>query len=94
MKREDRQGGRNSLKRRAGDRPGTLTNFPPLLRERARSLVIGAACFIMFSPEHVIGQCNAAVIGASPTLEARNALGKWLDCIAQKLPEACIQGLA
>jgi hypothetical protein len=48
----------------------------------------------MFSPEHVIGQCNAGVIGASPTLEARNALGKWLGCIAQKLPEACIQGLA
>jgi hypothetical protein len=37
---------------------------------------------------------TSGVIRASPTLEARNALGKWLDWIAQKLPEACIQGLA
>jgi len=51
--------------------------------------VIGAPMFIISTPDLVIAQCKAGVIGAFPSLNARPeaALDEWLERIAHELAE-------
>ena len=59
---------------------------PPLLR-RLRLPVIGAPMFIASTPELVIAQCTAGVVGSFPALNARPApvLEEWLKRIVDAL---------
>lgn len=67
--------------------------IPETLRRGLALPVIGAPLFIVSTPELVIAQCKAGVIGAFPALNARPAgeLERWLDRIDGALadcPEA------
>src|ERR1700674_2162178 len=63
--------------------------LPSVLRQRLRLPVIGAPLFIVSSPDLVIAQCKAGVVGAFPALNARPApaLGEWLERITTELGE-------
>jgi nitronate monooxygenase len=63
--------------------------LPSILRTRIRLPVIGAPLFIISSPELVIAQCKAGVIGSFPALNARPAhlLGEWLRRVTNELKE-------
>ena len=63
--------------------------LPSILCTRLRLPVIGAPLFIISSPELVIAQCKAGVIGSVPALNARPAhlLGEWLQRITDELNE-------
>ncbi len=62
--------------------------LPPILR-RLRLPVIGAPLFIVSSPDLVIAQCKAGVVGSFPALNARPApvLEEWLKRIIGELGE-------
>ena len=61
-------------------------SLPPLLR-RLRLPVIGAPLFIVSSPELVIEQCKAGIVGSFPALNARphSLLDEWLHRITEEL---------
>ena len=62
---------------------------PPQLTRGLRMPVIGAPLFIISNPELVIAQCKAGIIGAMPSLNAREPerLEDWLERISQALAE-------
>ncbi|MDP8916757.1 MAG: nitronate monooxygenase family protein [Pseudomonadota bacterium] len=61
--------------------------LPPILRDRLRLPVVAAPLFIVSSPELVIAQCKAGVVGSFPALNARPAsqLDEWLHRIREAL---------
>jgi nitronate monooxygenase len=61
--------------------------LPPLLRDRLRLPVIASPLFIISTPDLVIAQCKAGVVGAFPALNARPAslLDEWLHRITEEL---------
>jgi nitronate monooxygenase len=63
--------------------------LPGVLRQRLRLPLIGAPLFIISTPDLVIAQCKAGVVGSFPALNARPApaLGEWLDRITAELRE-------
>ena len=60
--------------------------LPPLL-SRLRLPVIGAPLFIVSSPDLVIAQCKAGIVGSFPALNARpqSLLDEWLHRITEEL---------
>lgn len=65
-------------------------SLSPTLSERLALPVIGAPMFIISSPELVIAQCRAGIVGAFPALNARGegTLDAWLSAIRSDLAEA------
>jgi nitronate monooxygenase len=63
--------------------------LPCVLRQRLRLPVIGSPLFIISSPDLVIAQCKAGVVGSFPALNARpaSALSEWLERITTELRE-------
>ncbi len=61
--------------------------LPELLQGNLRLPVIGAPMFIVSTPDLVIAQCKAGIVGAFPALNARpqSALDEWLDRITSEL---------
>ena len=61
--------------------------LPPVLHERLRLPVIASPMFIVSSPELVIAQCKAGVVGSFPALNARPAsqLDEWICQIIEEL---------
>src|SRR5512143_3741635 len=61
--------------------------LPPVLRDRLRLPVIGSPLFIISTPDLVIAQCKAGVVGSFPALNARPAslLDEWLHRITEEL---------
>ncbi len=64
-------------------------NLPEILKENIRLPVIGAPMFIASTPELVIEQCKAGIIGAFPALNARpqHMLDEWIAQIKEALAE-------
>jgi nitronate monooxygenase len=62
-------------------------SLPPILRDRLRLPVVGAPMFIVSTPELVIAQCKAGVVGSFPALNARprEAFAQWLERIESAL---------
>eukprot|EP01036_Dinobryon_divergens_P046179 gene46179-61753_t len=54
--------------------------LPPVLRDRLRLPVIGSPLFIISTPDLVIAQCKAGIVGSFPALNARppELLDTWL----------------
>jgi nitronate monooxygenase len=46
-------------------------SLPPLLRDTLRLPVIGAPMFIVSTPDLVLAQCRAGIVGSFPALNAR-----------------------
>ena len=63
--------------------------LPPVLRDRLRLPVIGSPLFIISTPDLVIAQCKAGIVGSFPALNARPAslLDEWLHRITEELAE-------
>ncbi len=63
--------------------------LPTALRGKMRLPVIGAPLFIVSTPELVIAQCKAGIVGSFPSLNARprEMLGEWLTQIGTALAE-------
>ena len=61
----------------------------PALFDRLRLPVIGSPLFIVSSPELVIAQCKAGIVGSFPALNARpqSLLDEWLHRITEELGE-------
>jgi len=61
--------------------------LPPSLTGRLRLPVIGSPLFIISTPDLVIAQCKAGVVGSFPALNARPAslLDEWLHRITEEL---------
>lgn len=61
--------------------------LPPILRDRLRLPVIGSPLFIISTPDLVIAQCKAGVVGSFPTLNARplSMLDEWFARIHEEL---------
>jgi len=61
--------------------------LPPVLRDRLRLPVIGSPLFIISTPDLVIAQCKAGIVGSFPALNARPAslLDEWLHRITEEL---------
>ena len=61
----------------------------PKMFENLRIPVIGSPLFIISSPDLVIAQCKAGVVGSFPALNARPepVLHEWLDKITTELAE-------
>jgi nitronate monooxygenase len=59
----------------------------PALFDRLRLPVIGAPLFIISTPDLVIAQCKAGIVGSFPTLNARPSgmLDEWLHRITEEL---------
>ena len=55
--------------------------------DRLRLPVIGSPLFIISTPDLVIAQCKAGIIGSFPSLNARpsGVLDEWLHRITQEL---------
>jgi len=64
--------------------------LPPILENRLRLPVIGAPMFIVSTPQLVIAQCKAGIVGSFPALNARPAsqLDDWLSQITEELARA------
>ncbi|MDZ7651490.1 MAG: nitronate monooxygenase family protein [Burkholderiaceae bacterium] len=62
-------------------------SLPPLLRDTLRLPVIGAPMFIVSTPELVLAQCKAGIVGSFPALNARppELLDEWLMRIGTEL---------
>ena len=62
-------------------------SLPPLLRDNLRLPVIGSPMFIVSTPDLVLAQCKAGVVGSFPALNARPAemLEQWLARITTEL---------
>jgi nitronate monooxygenase len=65
-------------------------SLPPLLRDTLRLPVIGAPMFIVSTPELVLAQCKAGIVGSFPALNARppELLDEWLTRIGSELAAA------
>lgn len=63
--------------------------LPKALEGKLRIPVIGAPMFIVSSPELVIAQCKAGIVGSFPALNARpqEKLDQWLTQIRDELAE-------
>jgi nitronate monooxygenase len=63
--------------------------LPPVLRDRLRLPVIGSPLFIISTPDLVIAQCKAGVVGSFPSLNARpiSQLDEWLARITEELAQ-------
>lgn len=63
--------------------------LPPVLRDRLRLPLIGSPLFIISTPDLVIAQCKAGIVGSFPALNARPAslLDEWLHRITEELAE-------
>ena len=63
--------------------------LPPVLRDRLRLPVIASPLFIISTPDLVIAQCKAGIVGSFPALNARPAslLDEWLHRIIEELAE-------
>ena len=61
-------------------------SLPPLF-DRLRLPVIGSPLFIVSSPDLVIAQCKAGIVGSFPALNARpqSLLDEWLHRITEEL---------
>ena len=61
-------------------------SLPPIL-QTLRLPVIGAPLFIVSTPDLVIAQCKAGIVGSFPALNARpqGKLAEWLDRITDEL---------
>ena len=61
--------------------------LPPILRDRLRLPVIASPLFIISTPDLVIAQCKAGVVGSFPSLNARpiSLLDEWLAQITEEL---------
>ena len=61
--------------------------IPAAFRDRLSLPVIGAPMFIASTPDLVIEQCKAGIVGAFPALNARPAsqLDEWLSRIDESL---------
>jgi nitronate monooxygenase len=61
--------------------------LPEILRGRLRLPVIGSPLFVISTPDLVLAQCKAGVMGAFPALNARPAsqLDEWLHRIREEL---------
>ena len=59
----------------------------PAVFDKLRLPVIGAPLFIISNPKLVIAQCQAGIVGAMPSLNARPAsqLDEWLAEITETL---------
>ncbi|HEX8223072.1 MAG TPA: nitronate monooxygenase family protein [Allosphingosinicella sp.] len=59
----------------------------PLVLQRLRLPAIGAPLFIVSSPDLVIAQCKAGIVGSFPALNARpqSLLDEWLHRITEEL---------
>lgn len=64
-------------------------SLPEILSKRLRLPVVAAPLFIISTPELVIAQCKAGIVGSFPALNARPAsvLAEWLEHITQALAE-------
>lgn len=64
-------------------------SLPKLLEGRLALPVIGAPLFIISTPELVLAQCKAGIVGAFPALNARppERLDEWLGRITRELAE-------
>jgi nitronate monooxygenase len=64
-------------------------SLPEILKGKVRLPVIGAPMFIASTPELVIEQCKAGIIGAFPALNARpqTLLDEWIVQIKEALAE-------
>ena len=64
-------------------------SLPPFLAEKLRLPVIAAPLFIISTPDLVLAQCRAGIVGAFPALNARpkEALEDWLQRITRELAE-------
>lgn len=62
-------------------------SVPALLRDRLALPVIGAPMFIVSTPDLVIAQCKAGIVGSFPALNARppEVLEEWLRRIRDEL---------
>ncbi len=62
-------------------------SLPPLLRDNLALPVIGSPMFIVSTPDLVIEQCKAGIVGSFPALNARPAevLEQWLQLITTEL---------
>jgi nitronate monooxygenase len=63
--------------------------LPPILSERLRLPIVAAPLFIISTPDLVIAQCKAGIVGSFPALNARPAeeLDRWLERITTALAE-------
>ena len=63
--------------------------LPPILSERLRLPIVAAPLFIISTPDLVIAQCKAGIVGSFPALNARPAaeLDRWLERITNELAE-------
>jgi nitronate monooxygenase len=61
--------------------------LPSILKDRLRLPVIGAPMFLVSTPELVIAQCKAGIVGSFPALNARpkELLDEWLHKITEEL---------
>jgi nitronate monooxygenase len=61
--------------------------LPPILRDRLRLPVIASPLFIISTPDLVIAQCKAGIVGSFPSLNARpvSLLDEWLHQIREEL---------
>jgi nitronate monooxygenase len=61
--------------------------LPPVLTDRLRLPVIAAPMFLVSTPELVIAECTAGVVGSFPALNARpqSQLDEWLHQITEAL---------
>ena len=61
--------------------------LPPILRDRLRLPIVGSPMFIVSTPDLVIAQCKAGIVGSFPALNARPApvLAEWLERITREL---------
>lgn len=64
-------------------------SLPEILSQRLRLPVVAAPLFIISTPELVIAQCKAGIVGSFPALNARPAerLSGWIEQITQALAE-------
>ena len=63
--------------------------LPKILTERLRLPVVASPLFIISTPDLVIAQCKAGIVGSFPALNARPAeqLEVWLERITRELAE-------
>lgn len=61
--------------------------LPDILRGRLRLPVVGSPLFVVSTPDLVLAQCKAGVMGAFPALNARpvSLLDEWLHRIKEEL---------
>ncbi|KAF0863424.1 nitronate monooxygenase family protein [Pseudomonas sp. LD120] len=64
-------------------------SLPEMLTQRLRLPVMAAPLFIISTPELVIAQCKAGIVGSFPALNARptECLSEWIEHITQALAE-------